>query len=281
MRSVKSFLAAGAATLISSMAFAADMPISAPPMYAPPPADFGGWYLRGDIGFSNQRVDRLNNALDANNLTSNQRLGFDTAGIFGLGVGYRFNNWFRADITGQYRGNANFHGLDVITFNNGGTIGNGADTYTGSKSEWLFLANAYADLGTWWCITPFVGAGVGTARVQVSNFVDQGVGSLFPPGSGIGPSTAYADTASKWNFAWALHAGLAYHVSPSFTVELAYSFVNMGDGITGDLKAFDGTNNIVNPMTFKNITSHDVKLGVRWNLDSPPPYMPPPLVTKG
>ena len=72
------------------MAFAADMPIAAPPMYAPPPpADFGGWYLRGDIGFSNQRVDRLDNVFDANNLTSNQRLGFDTAGIFGLVVGYR------------------------------------------------------------------------------------------------------------------------------------------------------------------------------------------------
>ena len=169
----------------------------------------------------------------------------------------------------------------MITFNNGGTIGNGADTYGASKSEWLFLANAYADLGTWWCITPFVGAGIGTARVQISNFVDQGVGSLFPPGSGVGPSTAFADTASKWNFAWALHAGLAYQVSPSFTVELAYSFVNMGDGITGDLKAFDGTNNVVNPMTFRSITSHDVKLGVRWNLDSPPVYMPPPLVTKG
>ena len=102
MRSVKSFLAAGAATLISSMAFAADMPIAAPPMYAPPPpADFGGWHLAAILHSNNQRVDRLNNVFDANNLTSNQRLGFDTAGIFGLGVGYRFNNWFRADITGQ------------------------------------------------------------------------------------------------------------------------------------------------------------------------------------
>src|SRR6516164_9177168 len=79
MRSVKSLLAAGAATLISSMAFAADMPIAAPPpMYAPaPPADFGGWYLRGDIGFSNQRVDRLNNVLDANNTSSVQILSFN------------------------------------------------------------------------------------------------------------------------------------------------------------------------------------------------------------
>src|SRR5207237_5769229 len=103
MRSVKSFLAAGAATLISSMAFAADLPIAAPPMYAPPPpAEFGGWYLRGDIGFSNQHVDRLNNVLDANNTSSVQKLGFNTAGIFGLGAGYQFNNWFRADVTGEW-----------------------------------------------------------------------------------------------------------------------------------------------------------------------------------
>jgi opacity protein-like surface antigen len=282
MRSVKFLIAAGAASLLSSAAFAADMPIMPPPDYAPPPiADFGGWYLRGDIGFSNQHVDRLNNVLDVNSLTSDQRLGFDTGGIFGLGAGYTFNNWFRADVTAQYRGNTNFHGLDVITFNNGGTIGNGADTYTATKSEWLFLANAYADLGTWWCITPFVGVGVGTARVQIANFTDQGVGSLFPPGSGVGPSTAFADSASRWNFAWALHAGLAYNVSPNLTIELAYSYVNMGDGITGDLKAFDGTNNIVNPMTFKNITSQDLTLGVRWQLDNPPVYAPPPLVTKG
>ena len=36
MRSVKFLVAAGAASLLSSVAFAADMPIAAPPMYAPP-----------------------------------------------------------------------------------------------------------------------------------------------------------------------------------------------------------------------------------------------------
>ena len=47
--------------MLSSAAFAADMPIAPPPMtYAPPPVeDFGGWYLRGDIGMTNQRVDSL------------------------------------------------------------------------------------------------------------------------------------------------------------------------------------------------------------------------------
>jgi opacity protein-like surface antigen len=277
MRSVKSLVAAGAASLLSSVAFAADMAIMPPPAYAPPPVveDFGGWYLRGDIGFSNQRVNRLNNVLDAGLTSSTQQLGFNSAGIFGLGVGYKVNNWFRADITGEYRGNSNFFGTDHITFPGGV----GVDTYHATKSEWVVLGNAYVDLGTWWCVTPFIGAGVGGARVSIANFTDQSLslGAFGPADAGL----AFGDNASKWNLAWAVHAGLAYKVTPNFTVELAYRYLDMGDGLTGDLRRFDGVNSVNNPMTFKNITSHDLKLGVRWDLSSPATYAPPPLMRKG
>jgi len=273
MRSVKSFIAAGAAIFLSSAAFAADMAIAPPPYAAPVVEDFGGWYLRGDIGFSNQRVDRLNNALDATVTSSVQTNNFNTAGIFGLGVGYRFNNWFRADVTGEYRGNSQFFGKDVNTFPGGV----GTDTYHGTKSEWVVLGNAYVDLGTWWCVTPFIGAGVGGARVSIANFTDAGITNI---GGVTSPSLAFGDSASKWNLAWAVHAGLAYRVTPNFTVELAYRYLDMGDGLTGDLRTFDGTNNINNPTTYKNITSHDLKLGVRWDLISPQVYAPP-LIRKG
>src|SRR5438132_7618526 len=275
MRSVKSFIAAGAATLLSQAAFAADMAIAPPPAYAPAPVveDFGGWYLRGDIGFSNQRVDRLNNLLDRNNTSSVQTLNFNTAGIFGVGVGYKVNNWFRADVTGEYRGNSQFFGTDRITYPGGV----GTDTYHATKNEWVVLANAYVDLGTWWCITPFIGAGVGGARVGINGFTDQ---SIANNGAGALPGLAFGDNVSKWNLAWAVHAGLAYKVTPNFTVELAYRYLDMGDGLTGDLRTFDGINNVNNPMTFKSITSHDLKLGVRWNLESPPVYQAP-LVRKG
>jgi opacity protein-like surface antigen len=276
MRSVKFLIAAGAASLMSSAAFAADMAI-APPPYAPPVVeDFGGWYLRGDIGFSNQRVSRLNNALDVNATTSVQNLNFSSAGIFGLGAGYRFNNWFRMDITGEYRGNSTFFGTDAITFPGGF----GTDTYHATKSEWVVLGNAYVDLGTWWCITPFIGAGVGGARVSINGFTDQGIVTPVPgPGPALA-SLAFGDNVSRWNFAWALHAGVAYRVTPNFTVELAYRYLDMGNGLTGDLRAFDGTNNINNPTTFRSITSHDVKIGVRWDLADPPVYQPP-LIRKG
>jgi opacity protein-like surface antigen len=276
MRSVKFLVAAGAASLLSSVAFAADLP--APPPYAPPPpADFGGWYLRGDIGFSNQRVKNVSindPALLAGVVPGSDRETnvFDTGGIFGVGVGYQFNNWFRADITGQYRGNANYKGMELFnTPVGGGAVAPGVDNYSASKSEFLFLANAYADLGTWWCVTPFIGAGIGTSRVTISNFTDLNV-----PTNGV----AYANSGSKWNFAWAAHAGLAYKVSPNLTLEVAYSYVDLGNGATGGSATFAG------PLTpyvfnFKNITSQDLTLGVRWNFDSEPVYAPPPLVTKG
>lgn len=271
MRSVKYVLAATAASLLSTAALAADLPI-APPPYVPPPEDFGGWYLRGDIGMSNQSVKSLTNVLgSAPGITVNAvNYDFDSAPTFGIGVGYQFNSWFRADVTGEYRGKANFHGLEVVNFA-GAPIG--TDQYSASKSEWLVLANAYADLGTWWCVTPFIGAGVGMSRNTISNFVD-----INTPNLGV----AFAPDVSKWQFAWAAYAGLAYQVTRGLTVELAYRYLSLGDGVTGDIQAFDGTNNVFNPTTFHNITSQDIKLGVRWSLDPTPIYAPPPpLIRKG
>ncbi|MDR3469124.1 MAG: outer membrane beta-barrel protein [Xanthobacteraceae bacterium] len=285
MRNLKHLLAATAASIVSTAALAADLPIAPPPAYAPPPPccasnDFGGWYLRGDIGFSNQKVKNLvdtNSNAYTNELVS-QTSNFDSGGIYDVGVGYQFNNWFRADITGQYRGSANFRGVDSITGTGPFAGFVGTDQYGASKSELVFLANAYIDLGTWWCVTPFIGAGIGTSRVSINGFTDTGD---FIQGTQKHSFTT-AGNASQWNFAWAAHAGLAYHVNPGLTVELAYSYMSLGNGTTGATNSFDQFT-VVNgaPFAFHNITSNDIKLGVRWSLDPTPAYAPHPLITKG
>ena len=133
MRSVKFLVAAGAALLLSSTAYAADMAIAPPPMYAPPPpADFGGWYLRGDIGMTNQSMKSLNNPDPNAVLFTSVGTGFDSATLFDIGVGYQFNNWFRADVIGQWRGRANFHGSQFTDVFAGSAL---VDNYSGSKSE--------------------------------------------------------------------------------------------------------------------------------------------------
>jgi hypothetical protein len=126
-----------------------------PPMIVQPVEEFASsWYLRGDIGVSTQSVASLSNANYAlyDSITNAQK-GFDSAPFFGVGMGYNFNSWLRFDGTVEYRAKANFHGFDVGSKN--GAFAD--DRYSASKSEVLVLFNAYLDLGTWNCLTPFVG----------------------------------------------------------------------------------------------------------------------------
>jgi opacity protein-like surface antigen len=285
MVSVKVASVAGALALFAPMAQAADMP-GLPPVYPPQIEEYAaasGWYLRGDIGMTNQKMKNMHHARydDPGTAVQQHDFGWDSSMFFGLGVGYKFNDWFRADLTGEYRGRSNLHGSDSVTF----TGGSGVDNYSGSKSEWLVLANAYVDLGTWWCITPYVGAGIGTARVNIIGFRDDGFNyqpALAP--ASLNNSTYYADDASKWNFAWALHAGITYKVTQSMSIDFGYRYTDLGSGMTGGGRTFDNSVISSRPFTFNHITSHDLKLGVRWMLEPAPQVQPvslPPLMRRG
>ena len=43
-----------------------------------------------------------------------------------------------------------------------------------NQSAAVFMANAYIDLGTWWCLTPYIGAGVGGAYNRITGINDVG-----------------------------------------------------------------------------------------------------------
>jgi opacity protein-like surface antigen len=266
---------AGALALISTTVLAADLP---PPYLPPPqiqvPVDTSGWYLRGYLGMSNEFFKGLSHPdfATAPQFTFLDKGGFDSAPFFGLGVGYAWN-WLRFDVTGEYRGNANFHALDLF-FNTGMGAFN-TNQYTASKSEWVGLFNAYIDLGTWWCITPFIGAGIGFDSIKIQHFRDVNV---------IAGGGGWADSGTKTNLAWALHAGASYRVTPNFAVELSYRYLNLGTGVSGTLVNLDPTfvsGNPLAPMTFNRIQSHDVMLGVRWLLQPEQPIYSPPLIRKG
>jgi opacity protein-like surface antigen len=207
-------------------------------------------------------------------------MGWDSSMFWGLGVGYKLNDWFRADFTGEYRGKANFHGSDNVRFPGG----QGVDNYSGSKSEWVFMANAYVDLGTWWCITPYIGAGVGGANIKISGFRDDGFNYQPALPLPLNNSTAYAADGSKWNFAWAVHAGLTYQVTKSMAIDFGYRYIDLGNATTGATRAYDNSFTNGGPFTFNHITSHDLKLGVRWMLEPPAQMQPvslPPLMRRG
>lgn len=239
-------------------AFAADM---IEPVVEVAEPVYGGWYLRGHLGMSNQRLDRLESAAFQDpGIIEHIWLdkgGFSSAPIMGLGVGYKFSDYLRGDIGVEYRGAADFDALDRVTWD-GTPPTSYTNNYSGKKSEWLLLANAYADLGTFYGVTPYLGAGIGASRNTISNFRDL---------NEINGGGGYANTTSKWNFAWALHAGIGIQATERMTVDLGYSYVNLGDAATGTLYNFDPTLPPLPGITFKDITSHDLKLGVRYSLN--------------
>jgi opacity protein-like surface antigen len=233
------------------------------PVYTPPPPAYGGWYLRGYLGMTNQSFDQMEYSGFSEPVIFEwlDQGGFDAGVLFGAGFGYQFNDWFRVDVTGEYRGKTDFDALDRYDTDGVDPFEDddwGTNDYSAKKSEWLFLANAYVDMGTYYGITPYVGAGIGASYNTISNFRDVNV---------IQGGGGYAGDGHQWNLAWALHAGMAFKATKNMTIDLGYSFVHLGDGKTGTFYNDDGSCGSCESVTFKDIISHDVKLGLRWDLD--------------
>ena len=295
------FLAVAGATLLAGTgAFAADFPPAMPPMPTPmmqpaPVIDTSGWYLRGDVGVGVQSFSKFQHTSTNPNFvwpaswTIDQK-DIDYGAFIGFGVGYAWNSWLRIDVTGEHRAKVKFKAIGSYTeFCPGGRC---FDVYDGSHSASVFLANAYIDLGTWWCLQPFVGLGVGGAYHRVTSVHD--VGYISDGTTGFG----YAATdKSSFKFAWAAHAGVAYNYSEKIKFEFAYRYLNMGSAQTAIVDCSSAgcqTNGARAYYTMTDLTSHDFKIGVRWMLQpdpvpayapvyAPPPpvYAPPPLMRKG
>ncbi|GGE39190.1 hypothetical protein GCM10007276_15630 [Agaricicola taiwanensis] len=256
LRFTAALLGISVAAAVVPVAKAADLPPA--PIIAPPVEDMSGWYLRGHIGISSQRVRKLDNALFDDTVIVSEK-DFDESVFFGGGVGYQLNRWVRFDVTAEYRHDSDFDGFDSYS-----GFGGGTNDYRAKKKEYLFLANAYVDIGTWYGITPYVGAGIGATRLSIGDLTD--VNEVTGGGG-------YAGTEHEWNLAWALYAGFGYQLTQNWTLDLGYRYLNLGDGRTGDIINFDGTNAVYNPLEFKDVSSHDFMIGLRYRFGGSPAPM--------
>lgn len=230
--------------------------------YAAPPAPGRTWYLRGFSGFSNYDSDELTTELHNDGFTE---LGhdFESAPFVGFGLGVQVNRWLRFEGTAEYRGNATFHGLDSYCndLDADGLCDQpgefGTNDYTAVVESWVGLASAYADLFTWCGLTPFVGVGIGVASVDLKGMKDINV-----PNNSVFSGSDNSET----NFAWAVHAGLAYEVNDKFTVDIGYRYMDLGDASSGEMSAYDGSSSYKS-VELDDLHSHDLMVGMRWKLD--------------
>lgn len=273
MRSLTTLRAAGIAALLATgstgLAYAADMnyPPPPPPMAPPPALDVGGgFYLRGDVGLGiyDTKDISLQPPVAATRTLSSSLNG---AAFIGIGVGYQFNSFLRGDITGEYRFGSKFR-----VFEETAGAPPGYNITRGTFSNAVLLANGYVDLGTWHRMTPYLGAGVGMAAVMTSKVTDTGYGA-FAGGSGR------AADQTKYNFAWALHAGVTYDLTANIKADVGYRYLNLGTVNSG---------NVVCTVPcapyrarLRQLDSHDLRIGLRYVFaDIAPMYAPGPLIRK-
>ncbi|HEY0223304.1 MAG TPA: outer membrane protein [Pseudolabrys sp.] len=232
---------AGALAAQITTTMAADMPGTLPPPGYPtriverPPQLFDanfGWYLRGDIGYAWGLIDSAQSVPGIPNPTAN-KLGNGYFG--GVGGGFR-SKWLRTDVTFDYNSALKYTG----------TIATPGDV-TAKMTAWSALFNGYIDLGTWYRMTPYIGAGAGAALVNMSGYSNAAV----PFASG--------ESHAQWNFAWAGMAGVGFAISPNTVIDLGYRYINFGDAKTGS--------DASGAMTFKNLAAHEVRIGLRWSFD--------------
>lgn len=217
-----------------------------------------GFYVKGYIGQANPDSGNMwNEAYDSNSFTVHHN-DIKSSPLYGIGVGWQARSWLRFDLTGEYRGDASYFGSDQ--YPGGGGFDAGTNEYTADIKSWLGLANAYIDMGHWCGFTPFIGAGIGFSTISVEGLKDVNV-----PNNGV----AFGADKTTSNFAWAIHAGVSYDVTPQTVIELAYRYVDLGEARSGDVTTYDG-NFAYSGHYIKDITSNDLLLGVRYKLQPEP-----------
>lgn len=305
MTGLKALTLAGAAVLaVMSGASAADL-LPPPPVEPPPPIiQFSGWYLRGDIGFTSAANDPdlanypallpgfnpegLPFSSSTTSVFNNSTIS--EGGMFDVGVGYQFTPWLRGDITLELRGGSAFQSLQTLN-DPVSPATEYAAFYRGNISSVIGMANLYGDIGTWYGITPFIGAGIGMAQNSVRGFTDQGYGYANDGNTFLGPNGSNHNDGLTNQLAWSLMTGIDFNVTPNLKIELGYRYLNYGKINTGPSNCLSagpgGPFNIANCgggvenhlYTTNSLASNDFKVGFIWMLgDQVPP--PPPLVRK-
>jgi len=227
-------MGAGLAAVVTA-AYAADMPDNLPPPVSrvKAPSSLSGWYLRGDLAY---RWGTVRGADPAPGFPEPANAKLGTAYGGGLGVGVK-SDWLRVDLTVDGASKMKYESTTVTT----------NDT-TAKVSAVTAMVNGYLDLATWYGVTPYVGGGVGGARLEITDYQS----TVTPPFGG--------DTSrSQWNVAWAAMGGVAYQVAPNMQIDVGYRYLSLGNITTGT-----GTSGA---LTLKGIANHEVRVGLRWNFD--------------
>jgi opacity protein-like surface antigen len=246
LRARATIVAALFSAFLAPATLAADMPypVEAPPLPADEPVEWGSnWYLRGQVGAADQNISTIDGMRLQTSWPSNWTVG--------LGGGFQFNQWFRADITVDYQKLWRRDGLQVAMYCFSPVASVCTSSVDNRAESISFLANAYLDLGNWWGFTPYIGAGIG-ANLLIQDANVQWAPALWPY------DVTIFHSHDRVNFSYAAMAGVSYDIDEHWKVDLGYRWINLG--------RIDGYD-IYNRYISRDLLSNQLRLGFRYVID--------------
>lgn len=242
-----------ALTGIAAPAYAADLDdiIYAQELPVTQTVEIGsGWYLRGDLGYSVKTRGAASSSLNFTagpptyTASNFDRSSIDNDWSGAIGVGYSFTDYLRGDLTFDYS-EGRFRG----------TTGTTVDTQ--EIEQYGFMANAYADLGTFVGFTPYVGAGAGITRVNWGALTRDQL---------VGVDTSHPGKES-WRFTYAFMAGVSYDIAKNLKLDLGYRYSKVDGGPQFGYDAATAAAGARGVQAYDNgIEKHEMRAGLRYSL---------------
>ncbi|MEQ1653025.1 MAG: porin family protein [Hyphomicrobium sp.] len=224
------------------------------------------WYLRADGGYS-VFDDPTMTEIGIYDLTE-EKIG--STWSFGGGVGRYFGNGFRGDLTYDHRieadaeGNLADHAASL----------EGVRKF-GIKSD-VFLANLYYDFDSGSRFTPYIGVGLGFTRNKTTE------GSVET----CGCTTAIIEEGNDTSVAGAAMAGFSMRLrggeqqvgsfkdgpmtvssGRALHLDVGYRFMYLGSVETGAIVHTGGGTTIAEDPTVDDIHSHELRVGLRYDIN--------------
>ncbi|MCM2504482.1 outer membrane beta-barrel protein [Aureimonas altamirensis] len=211
-----------------------------------------GWYARIDAAHSLGNGSKGARVLDPAGDAGGGYLSESDDFSGGAGIGYRFNDILRTDVTARY-GRYDVGGAaDMDAF-----CGVGCRLDMAGRRDVVDLdANLYADLGTIMGVTPYVGAGVGASHISY-----EAVAAGLCAGDACTGATDIAER-DGWRASYSLMAGAAYALSGTISLDAGYRYTHTGGGDAFEA-GFSGRDLLVQD---KGTDRHLVTLGLRFRL---------------
>jgi len=213
-----------------------------------------GWYAALDAG-TVFLEDSSSTASDA----FGNSVSFDTEFDTGFGVhGAIGHSWggFRLEGEVSYRENDldTFDITNVIAAGIGSLSDVGNGDFSGDVSALAFMGNAWYDFNTGSPWRPFLGGGLGVARISINDVAMTSLTLLGVPIPLASPVPLADD--DDWVFAYQVGAGIGFEVTPTTTISLGYRFFGTADPDFTDVNGdpFDA-----------EYHSHNVEIGLRFS----------------